>query len=54
MKEFTYKYEITIHGKEDVETLFNIIEKFKEGSIGTIKPLDKQSLEITTSFMSLE
>ena len=50
-KEFTYKYEVTLHSKEDVGELFSIIERFKEGSHGTIKPLDEQSLEITTSLL---
>ena len=54
MKEYEYKYEIILHNKKDVEALFNIVEKFTEGSHGSIKPLDEKSLEITTEILELE
>ncbi len=52
--EYTYKYEITVHRKQDVEELFKIVERFQEGSHGSIKPLDNKSLEITTEILDFE
>lgn len=52
-KEYTYKYEITLHNKEDVETLFSVVEKMGDGSHGSIRPLDEASFEITTNIMDV-
>ena len=52
-EEYEYKYEITLNNKEDVETLFTIVEKMGEGSNGAIKPLDDKSFQITTEILEV-